>query len=57
MFVVRYLMAVLAVMVGITAWGISAGYSAWQVLGMAFLSALVLQVVIASLAHAARRPA
>ena len=46
MFVVRYLMAVLAVMVGITAWGITAGYSAWQILGMAFLSALVLQVVI-----------
>lgn len=46
MFVVRYLMAVLAVMVGITAWGISAGYSGWQILGMAFLSTVVLQVVI-----------
>ena len=46
MFVVRYLMVVLAVMAGISAWGIAAGYSAWQVLGMAFLSALVLQMLI-----------
>ena len=44
MFVVRYLMAVLAVMVGITAWGITAGYSAWQTLGMAVLSDMVLQM-------------
>lgn len=46
MFVVRYLMVVLAVMAGISAWGIAAGYSAWQVLGMAFLAALVLQALI-----------
>ena len=46
MFVVRYLMAVLAVMAGISAWGIAAGHSAWQVLGMAFLSALGLQALI-----------
>ena len=32
MFVVRYLMVVLAVMASISAWGIAAGYSAWQVL-------------------------
>ena len=46
MFVVRYLMAVLAVVACIVAWGIAAGYSGWQVAGLAFLGTLALQAVI-----------
>lgn len=46
MFIVRYLMAALAVMAGILVWGIAAGYSTWHILGTAFLAALALQALI-----------
>lgn len=46
MFVVRYLMAALAVMTGVLAWGIGAGYSGWQAAGLAVLSVLALQALI-----------
>lgn len=46
MFVVRYLMAALAVMAGVLAWGIAAGYSGWQIAGLAVLAVLGLQALI-----------
>lgn len=46
MFIVRYLMATLAVAGIMAGWGISAGYSFWQVLGLMFGATLVLQALI-----------
>lgn len=49
MFVIRYLMAALAAIAGVLVWGNAAGYSAWQIAGMAFLVVLAMQALI--LAH------
>lgn len=46
MFVVRYLMAALAVLVAVPAWGIWAGYSAWTIVGLSLMAVLVLQAAI-----------
>lgn len=46
MFVVRYLMAALATIVGALVWGLTAGFSLWQSLGMAFLAVFFLQMLI-----------
>lgn len=49
MFVVRYLMAALAVLAGVLVWGSAVGYLAWQIAGLAFLAVLAMQALI--LAH------
>ena len=46
MFVIRYLITAVAVISGVLAWSIPAGYSAWQIAGMAFLAVLALQAAI-----------
>ncbi|OJH43706.1 hypothetical protein IE00_15580 [Paracoccus sp. SM22M-07] len=46
MFVVRYLMAALATILGALVGGAAMGFSLWQSIGMAFLAMIFLQVLI-----------
>lgn len=46
MFVVRYLMAALATILGALVGGATMGFSLWQSIGMAFLAMVFLQVLI-----------
>ncbi len=46
MFILRYLMVALAVAFTTAVWGISAGCSVWQVLGLMFAATLALQALI-----------
>ncbi|MBB1499157.1 hypothetical protein [Paracoccus sp. MC1862] len=46
MFVIHYLITAVAVISGLLAWAIPAGYSAWQIAGLAFVAVLALQAAI-----------